>query len=130
MATKGFKPGHPYRWPKGVSGNPGGRPKVVSKAYNAWLAAIDPKTGMTNAEIVAEKIGAKASKGGIEAAREIRMATEGTKINVTDESLTDTERLDRIVALLERARARRDGQAAKGSKQLPSEGGGEILTDE
>ena len=60
---------------KGQSGNPGGRPRLLTNAYKEWLAKTD-KDGVTNAEKVAEAQGLKAQKGSTEAAREIRMATE------------------------------------------------------
>ena len=44
-------------WRKGHSGNPGGRPKnLVSDASRDWLRIVDPKTGKTNAELVAKAL--------------------------------------------------------------------------
>lgn len=45
----------PFRWRAGQSGNPGGRPrrKPITDAYNEIMAAVDPKTGMTGAQIFA-----------------------------------------------------------------------------
>ena len=52
--------GHPNRWKKGQSGNPGGRPKsrLVSEALRTQLAALkpgDPK-GRTYAELIAANL--------------------------------------------------------------------------
>ena len=62
---------------KGKSGNPGGRPKsVISEATCDWLKLIDPKTGKTNAELVALALGKKALKGDTGAYCAIRDTTE------------------------------------------------------
>ena len=68
-------------FPKGVSGNPGGRPKLLGESYRDWLAKINSE-GMTNAEAVALAMGVQAIKGDVSAAREIRAATEGDKITL------------------------------------------------
>ena len=80
---------------KGQSGNPGGRPRLLTNAYKEWLAKTD-KDGVTNAEKVAEAQGLKAQKGSTEAAREIRMATE-----FENKAEPEKERLD--PAMRERA---------------------------
>ena len=80
---------------KGQSGNPGGRPRLLTNAYKEWLAKTD-KDGVTNAEKVAEAQGLKAQKGSTEAAREIRMATE-----FENKAEPEKERLD--PAMCERA---------------------------
>src|SRR5438094_590863 len=52
------------RFQPGQSGNPGGRPKaLISDATRDWLKIVDPKTGKTNAELVAIAQGKKALKG-------------------------------------------------------------------
>jgi len=63
---------------KGQSGNPGGRPKnVISDASRDWLKLIEPRTGKTNAELVAQALGKKALKGDTGAYCAIRDTTEG-----------------------------------------------------
>ena len=73
-----------YQFKPGQSGNPGGRPKVLSSAYRQWLETVnanDPE-GRTNAELVARSMGLQSLKGNINAAREMRSATEGEKFEI------------------------------------------------
>ena len=68
-----------HQFKLGNNANPGGRPKVLSSAYRQWLETInanDPE-GRTNAELVARSMGLQSLKGNINAAREMRSATEG-----------------------------------------------------
>lgn len=100
-----FPKGHKWRWPKGVSGNPGGRPATLSGAYKAWLELPYPKDpSMTNAQAIAVAQGAWALDGDATAAREIRQATEG-------DTTTNTTRInvDNIVPLLQAATKHREG---------------------
>lgn len=98
---KPFEPGNLYRFPKGVSGNPGGRPKLLSEAYRAWLALIDEKTGLTHAELVAQSQGQRAIIAyDTTAAKELRQATEGDLIRDLSK-MTDQE-LDDFIAQRER----------------------------
>lgn len=68
-------------WPKGVSGNPGGRPKVkaLSHAYRAHLEQVVPTDpeGRTYAEVIAAMLAKKAVEGDVAAARELADRTEG-----------------------------------------------------
>ena len=68
-------------WPKGVSGNPGGRPKtkVLSQAYRDQLEQVVPgdPQGSTFAEKIAEALATKALKGDVQAARELADRSEG-----------------------------------------------------
>ena len=68
-------------WPKGVSGNPGGRPKSksLSEAYRDRLERIvpDDPEGRTFAEKIAEVLAKKALKGDVQAARELADRAEG-----------------------------------------------------
>lgn len=73
------KPPTATQFPKGVSGNPSGRPKLLGESYRDWLAKLNAN-GMTNAEAVALAMGIEAMKGDVSAAREIRAATEGEKL--------------------------------------------------
>ncbi len=82
---KSFEPGNRYglstRFPKGVSGNPGGRTKSaeVSKAARALLACALPgdPAGRTFAEGIVEVLAAKALCGNIGAAAELVDRAEG-----------------------------------------------------
>jgi hypothetical protein len=67
-------------WPKGVSGNPAGRPKsrTLSEAYRAWLSQPSEKDpSRANADMVAEAIGKQALSGTIAAAQELADRVEG-----------------------------------------------------
>lgn len=76
--------GHPQsRFPKGVSGNPGGKPKLIRETYTEWLAEPNrSQPHKTNARVGVEAVGNAFLMGDIPAAREIRTATEGTSLNV------------------------------------------------
>src|SRR5271155_3124598 len=73
--------GKPYRWKKGESGNPSGRPKskTLSEAYKNMLEELVPNDaeGRTWAELIAEGQIRDAVKGNVQAAREIADRTEG-----------------------------------------------------
>jgi hypothetical protein len=73
--------GKPYRWKKGQSGNPTGRPKskTLSDAYRNKLeepVPNDPER-RTWAELIAEAQVRDAVRGNVQAAREIADRTEG-----------------------------------------------------
>jgi uncharacterized protein DUF5681 len=94
---KPFQPGHKWRWPKGVSGNPGGEPRGISKAYAAWLElACDENLSITNAQAIALAMGENAIHGNTFSAKEIRQATEGDKSFNFDLSKATNEQLERI----------------------------------
>ena len=73
--------GKPYRWKKGRSGNPSGRPKskTLSDAYKHKLEEPVPNDseGRTWAELIAEAQVRDAVRGNVQAAREIADRTEG-----------------------------------------------------
>jgi hypothetical protein len=75
------KDGKPYRWKKGQSGNPSGRPKskTLSDAYRSKLEEPVPNDpeGRTWAELIAEAQVRDAVRGNVQAAREIADRTEG-----------------------------------------------------
>lgn len=87
-----------YQFKPGQSGNPGGRPKLLSGAYRAMLAEVNPRDseGRTNAEIIAVAARVEALKGDVSAMREIRSATEGDKSYNYDLSKATDEQLQRI----------------------------------
>lgn len=93
---KPFQPGNTIGFQKGQSGNPGGRPKLVSDAYREWLGETDPETGLTNAQALARAAGKQALKGDVSAAREIRSATEGERIRTWRDEIIDALRDDLI----------------------------------
>ena len=74
--SKNLKP-----WPKGKSGNPGGRPgrRPVTDALLELLDEQCPKgpAGRTNAEAIAQALVKKAIQGDVRAVQEISDRTEG-----------------------------------------------------
>jgi len=79
-----FVPGNEWRFPKGTSGNPNGRPKVLGESYAKLLSVEDPETGKLIAELVGEKMIEYAMAGDVSAARELRQATEGDIVHTPD----------------------------------------------
>ncbi len=79
----GFRGGSPdvgkaTQFKPGKSGNPGGRPKaLISDATRDWLKAVDPRTGRSNAELVAQAQGKKALKGDTSAYNAVADRSEG-----------------------------------------------------
>ena len=71
----------PYRWQKGQSGNPKGRPKAItlSEAYRAAIRELVPRDQRerTFAEQIADAIVARAARGEVRAAQEIADRIEG-----------------------------------------------------
>jgi len=93
----------PFRWRTGQSGNPGGRPKrkPITEAYNEILAAIDPKTGMTGAQILALEAFKKAvMDGNPTLIKEITDRVEGTVKQTLDVLFGDMKD-DDIAKLIE-----------------------------
>ena len=81
-------------FPKGVSGNPGGRPRLLGDSYKAMLARVnesDPQ-GRTNAELIANAALIAALGGDVSAMREIRSATEGERIRTWRDEIIDALR--------------------------------------
>lgn len=71
-----------YQFRPGQSGNPGGRPKSLSGAYKKFLESVNDEDPLkrTNAELIALALGLQALDGNVQAAREMRAATEGERI--------------------------------------------------
>lgn len=103
--------GEPYRWKKGQSGNPSGRPKskTLSDAYKHKLQELVPNDpeGRTWAELIAAGQIRDAVKGNVQAAREIADRTEGRarqSIEFEDKTLSNAfermtvEELERYAA--------------------------------
>ncbi len=88
---KPFEPGNRWRFPKGVSGNPSGRPKLLGESYAEVLAMEDPATGLTLAQLLARQTIHAAMNGNDAARRELRQATEGDKLH-TDEIRVSIDR--------------------------------------
>ena len=91
---KPFNPNPPpppkaYQFKPGQSGNPGGRPKLLSGAYKKMLATVNERDGRTNAELIAEAAKVESLKGDIPAMRELRQATEGDLLRF--EKMTDDD---------------------------------------
>jgi hypothetical protein len=117
--------GKPYRWKKGESGNPSGRPKskLISDAYRQRLGDMVPNDPQerTWAELIAEGQIRAAAKGKTPAAAEICDRTEGRSRQTVELSGPDRgpiplnleEVRARIKEFTERARAR---MAASGEK--------------
>lgn len=118
----------PFRWQKGQSGNPGGRPKrkPISDAYTALLDAIDPKTGLTGAQLVAQAMFLQAFKGNVQAVKEITDRVEGAlrqSVDVVFGSMTDEELEEWIAEHLADA-----GGPAAGGEAPGDEPGGNSAT--
>jgi hypothetical protein len=85
-------------FPKGVSGNPSGRPKnVLSKAIRKKLEEVEEGQDSTVAERITEKLVELALGGNIEAIKLLGDRSEGKprqSVNITTDS---RERIDRAV---------------------------------
>ncbi len=74
-----------FRFKPGQSGNPGGRAKtkLISQAYQEFLAELDKKKRRTIAQEIAKQIIQKALKGDLAAAKETTDRTEGKAVDQT-----------------------------------------------
>jgi len=84
-----------YQFKPGQSGNPGGRPKLLSNAYREWLAEED-ENGVTNARKVAIGQGFSAASGDTPAAKEIRQATEGERTRTWEDEIVELLREGKV----------------------------------
>lgn len=82
----------PHRFTPGTSGNPGGRPKILSAAYLEVLAELDQTQTVTNAKAIAVALSDKAKAGDVGAAKELRSATEGERIRTWRDEIIDALR--------------------------------------
>jgi hypothetical protein len=95
--------GKPYRWKKGTSGNPLGRPKskTLSDAYRYKLeepVPNDPEK-RTWAELIAEAQVRDAVRGNVQAAKEIADRTEGKARQAIEfEDATITKAFERMTS--------------------------------
>jgi hypothetical protein len=91
-----FKPGNPHAFKPGESGNPGGKPRLVdhllSKTLRVALCDRAPDelaksfalpSGSSWAQCIARKLIYMAVRGDLQAMREIREATEGTRVHAS-----------------------------------------------
>lgn len=79
-----FMPGNPWRFPKGVSPNPGGRPKRLGESLAKLLEAEDLESHLSVAELLARRIIEDAMNGSVADRREIRLITEGETVHTPD----------------------------------------------
>lgn len=92
-------------WPKGASGNPGGRPrrKLISDPLRDGLAACIERGDKTGAMVIADAILGKASKGDVAAAIFVRDTTEGKPVQgLRIEAGIDEATARRLVDLAEK----------------------------
>lgn len=79
-SLRNLEMGIPFRWQKGQSGNPGGRPKIgeLSEAYREVLGEACPLfPGLTFAQVIAVSMAMHAAGGNVAAAAELADRTEG-----------------------------------------------------
>ena len=102
-------------WPKGVSGNPGGRPKkrLISDELERLLQQSPNAGGKTCAAALAEVLLEHALKGDLRAIAEVANRVEGKPVQAVDldvnshphdllEGLTDEELEERLAELQEK----------------------------
>ena len=114
-------------WPKGMSGNPGGRPKKkpITEELERLLADEVPNgNGQTWATVIAEALLHEARKGDVRAISELANRIEGKPVQAID---LNSEGWESIGERLERARRRRleamtreilEGEAPRGIKPV------------
>lgn len=98
-------PSTAHQFKKGESGNPSGRPKLIGIAYKELLAQVNPATGKTHAQEIAEAQ-ARAAKmsmlpHSVSAAKEIRQATEGGDEKITF-NFYDTDMANHLARLADK----------------------------
>jgi Family of unknown function (DUF5681) len=94
-------------WPKGVSGNPGGRPKkkLVTDELERLLQVEAPEAGgRTWATVIAEALLQQARKGDVRAITELTNRIEGKAPQPVE--LSGDDDLDTLAEMIEKARKR------------------------
>ena len=94
-------------WPKGVSGNPGGRPKkkpITEELERLLAEEASTRDGQTWATVIAEALLQQASRGDVRAISELANRVEGKSVQAID---LNTGGGEGIAERLERARKRR-----------------------
>jgi hypothetical protein len=94
-------------WPKGVSGNPGGRPKkkLVTDELERLLQVEAPNAGgRTWATVIAEALLHQARKGDVRAITELTNRIEGKPLQPVE--LSDDDDLDMLAERIEEGRKR------------------------
>lgn len=94
------KPPREHQFKKGMSGNPGGRAKVMSAAYREVAAGVDPTDdkGRHRALIMALALYDKAKAGDVQAIKEFSDRLEGKARQTV--SITD-DRREQLEAMIE-----------------------------
>jgi len=93
-------------WPKGVSGNPGGRPKkkAITEELDRLLEEESPNgDGKTWAVIIAEALLKQAAKGDVRAITELANRIEGKPVQAM---AVEGRPLDGLAEIIEEARTR------------------------
>ena len=96
-------------WPKGVSGNPGGRPKTkpVTEELERLLQQEAPeKNGQTWAALIAEALVRRAANGDVQAIAEVANRLEGRPAQAVSLDVNPLDNLAERIAV-----ARRQAQA-------------------
>jgi hypothetical protein len=94
-------------WPKGVSGNPGGRPKkkpITDELERLLAEEASTRDGQTWATVIAEALLQQASRGDVRAISELANRVEGKSVQAID---LNTGGGEGIAERLERARKRK-----------------------
>jgi hypothetical protein len=84
-------------WPKGVSGNPGGRPKqkLISAELERLMQQQAPgESGKTWATVIAESLVRQAAKGDVRAISELANRIEGKPLQAVDLDVNSPSEID------------------------------------
>jgi len=105
------------RFQPGVSGNPGGRPKskLLSEAYKRALEAeilTGKFKGLTEAEVIAQRLLDEAKKGKVNAASELADRVEGKPRQSYEVQLSVVDELPKLIEEGRKRAAQRKAQKA------------------